>query len=275
MNQRIFITGGASGLGQALARQYAARGWRVCIGDVNQEAGEAFAQTLSEDIARAAFVPCDVTRESDLQAAADWLEKNWGGVDIVVNNAGVAAAGGIAEVPLSDWQWILEINLLGVVRGCKVFTPLFRKQGHGRFVNIASMAGLLNPPSSVSYNVSKAGVISLSETLSFELADDNIAVTVVCPSFFKTNLASSLRSTSDHLTRLTQGLINKSKFDADQIAGAICRGIDRGDFLVIPQDKARTAWRVKRFAPFKLFSKIVAKEKKRFLAPRPAGNKTS
>lgn len=275
MNQRIFITGGASGLGQALARRYAARGWRVCIGDINQEQGEAFARTLATDKAKAVFVRCDVTSESDLQAAADWLEANWGGVDIVVNNAGVAAAGGIAEVPLADWQWILGINLLGVVRGCKAFTPLFRRQGHGRFVNIASMAGLLNPPSSVSYNVSKAAVISLSETLSFELADDNIAVSVVCPSFFKTNLARSLRSTSDHLTRLTVGLINKSKFDADQIAGAVCRGIDRGEFLIIPQDKARTAWRVKRFAPFRLFSRIVAKEKKRFLTPRQTGEKPS
>ncbi|MFZ5563000.1 MAG: SDR family oxidoreductase, partial [Thermodesulfobacteriota bacterium] len=231
--------------------------------------------TLSADKATAAFVSCDVTRESDLQKAADWLEVNWGGVDVVVNNAGVAAAGGIADVPVADWQWILDINLLGVVRGCKVFTPLFRRQGHGRFVNIASMAGLLNPPSSVSYNVSKAAVISLSETISFELAEDNISVTVVCPSFFKTNLASSLRSTSDHLTRLTTGLINKSKFDADQIAEAVCRGVDRGDFLVIPQDKAKAAWRVKRFAPFKVFSRIVAKEKKRFLTPRQNGAKVS
>ncbi|MFZ5563112.1 MAG: SDR family NAD(P)-dependent oxidoreductase, partial [Thermodesulfobacteriota bacterium] len=94
MNQRIFITGGASGLGQALARRYAARGWRVCIGDINKEAGEAFAKSLSADRAKAAFVSCDVTRESDLQKAADWLEVNWGGVDVVVNNAGVAAAGG-------------------------------------------------------------------------------------------------------------------------------------------------------------------------------------
>jgi NAD(P)-dependent dehydrogenase (short-subunit alcohol dehydrogenase family) len=133
---------------------------------------------------QAAFLPCDVTKETDLAAAAQWLETNWGGVDVVINNAGVAAAGGIADYELPDWEWILDINLLGVVRGCKVFTPLFRRQGGGRFINIASMAGLMNLPKMAPYNASKAAVISLSETLAYELAADNIKVSVVCPSFF-------------------------------------------------------------------------------------------
>ena len=90
------------------------------------------------------YLHCDVTTEEDLVKAAAELERRWGGVDIVVNNAGVATAGKIEEASLADWQWVLNINLLGVVRGCKVFTPMFKKQGSGYFVNIASSAGLIN-----------------------------------------------------------------------------------------------------------------------------------
>jgi NAD(P)-dependent dehydrogenase (short-subunit alcohol dehydrogenase family) len=263
--KRIFITGGASGLGRALANRYATAGWSVCIGDIEPIRGEEALSELMSLTDAAHYLPCNVTKEADLEAAAAWLEKNWGGVDIVVNNAGVAGAGGIADVSLTDWMWILEINLLGVVRGCKVFTPLFRKQGHGHFVNISSMAGLLNPPMMGSYNVSKAAVVSLSETLFFELADDKIGVSVVCPSFFRTNLVESLRSSDEGLSKLTARLVNKSKFSAEEIAAKIQTGVEQGDFLILTHDEAKTQYRVKRFIPFKLFARFVAKEKARFM----------
>ena len=139
--KRVFITGGASGLGRALALRYARDGWRVCIADLNDERGASTRTELAAAGAvEALYRHADVTSEADLQAIADELARVWGGLDVLINNAGVAQAGAIEDVSLSDWEWILNINLLGVVRGCKVFTPIFKRQGSGHIVNIASMA---------------------------------------------------------------------------------------------------------------------------------------
>lgn len=248
-SQRIFITGGASGLGHALALRYARAGWRVAIGDVNNQAGAAVHAELAALAPEALYLRCDVTQETDRIQAAEQLQARWGGVDVVVNNAGVAQAGAIDDVPLSDWQWILDINLLGVVRGCKVFTPLFKRQGHGHFVNIASMAGLLDMPLMSSYNVSKAGVVALSETLQHELADANIAVTVVCPSFFKTNLTDSMRATDVRLRAMVNRLFEKAELQADDIAEAVFTGVARKQFHVLPHAEGRRAWWLKRHLP--------------------------
>src|SRR5262249_49239016 len=140
---RVFITGGASGLGRAMAEHWAGRGARVCIADVHEARGAETLAALKARAADADFVRCDVTRDEDLRAARERVVERWGGVDVVVNNAGVALAGGIDQITLDDWRWIVDINLLGVVRGCREFTPVFKKQQSGHFVNVASMAGLL------------------------------------------------------------------------------------------------------------------------------------
>lgn len=139
MTQRIFITAGASGLGRALALRYAKDGAKVCIGDINPEQGAAVAQEIGNAGGEGYFVECDVRRLTDFERVRDDLVQKWGGVDVVVNNAGVASAGAIEDTTMADWEWILDINVLGVVRGCKAFTPLFKAQGAGSFVNIASM----------------------------------------------------------------------------------------------------------------------------------------
>jgi NAD(P)-dependent dehydrogenase (short-subunit alcohol dehydrogenase family) len=254
---RIFITGGASGLGLALAHRYARAGWRVCVGDVNEARGAEAAAELAGQAPDALFLRCDVTREADLQAVAERLTERWGGVDVVVNNAGVAQAGAIDEVTLDDWQWILDVNLLGVVRSCRAFTPLFKRQRSGYFVNVASMAGLMDVPMMSSYNVSKAGVISLSETLQLELADWNVGVTVVCPSFFKTNLAESFRSPEPRLRAITERLLESSDLTAADIADRIYRAVRRREFYVLPHAKGRRALLLKRLLPRRLYASIM------------------
>ena len=194
MTQRVFITGGASGLGRAIALRYAKEGAKVCIGDINPEQGVGVEKEINAAGGEGYFVECDVRRLTDFEKVRDDLVKKWGGVDVVVNNAGVASAGSIEDTTMADWEWILDINVLGVVRGCKAFTPQFKQQGSGAFVNVASMAGLMLAPLMDSYNVTKAGVIALSETLSQELRDAGIHVSCVCPAFFQTNLTSSMRS---------------------------------------------------------------------------------
>ena len=174
-DKRVLVTGGASGLGRALALQYAARGCRVCITDLNDGSGVAVCAELKALGVQALYLHADVTSEQDLQNVRDQLVQHWGGLDILVNNAGVAAAGAFEDISLTDWDWILNINLLGVVRGCKVFVPLFKQQRGGHIINIASMAGLLDVPQMASYNVSKAAVVALSGTLEQELMDAGIA----------------------------------------------------------------------------------------------------
>jgi NAD(P)-dependent dehydrogenase (short-subunit alcohol dehydrogenase family) len=268
---RIFITGGASGLGQALALRYARAGWRVCIGDIHVGRGEETVKQLAVLGAEAHFVRCDVTAEADLQAAATWLSETWGGVDVVVNNAGVAVSGGIDEVSLDDWTWIVDINLLGVVRGCRAFTPLFRRQKSGRFVNIASMAGLVSPPLSSAYCATKAAVVALSESLRVELEGDGIAVSVVCPAFFRTNLTESLRAGSPGVAKLTRHLVERARLDASTIADRVFRAVERGDFYVLTHAEGRAAWALKRYLPSSIYHRVFGHQTKKMIhfARRP------
>lgn len=268
--KRIFVTGGASGFGRALAERWARAGYRVCIGDIHEERGKETLAALRALGATAHSLRCDVTKEEDLEAAAAWLKANWGGVDIVVNNAGVAVGGGITEISLEDWRWIVDINLLGVVRGCKVFTPIFKKQGQGRFVNVSSMAGLIHPPMMSAYNATKAGVVAISETLRVELAGDGIDVTVVCPSFFRTNLTETMRSGNADTARITDRLVNKAKRGADEIAELTFRGVERGDFHVLTHADGKVAWMLKRLAPFSVYARAITHNTKRMMRKTPA-----
>ncbi len=256
---RIFITGGASGLGRALAERYAQAGWRVLIGDLNEE---RLAETVAAIGAAGGSIAqrvCDVRSEDELEAAAAWLDAQWGGVDVVVNNAGVAMAGGIADLPIDDWRWIIDINLLGLVRGCKVFTPRFRRQGRGHFVNISSMAGLVHPPLMSAYCATKAAVVALSESLAVELAADHIDVSVVCPAFFKTNLAESMRTPDAKLDKSTRRLVEKARRGAPEIAGLVFEGVERKDFHILTHPEGRVAWMVKRLTPFAAYRRFMSK----------------
>lgn len=268
--RRIFVTGGASGFGRALAERWARAGYRVCIGDIHDERGQETLAALKSTGTIAHYMHCDVRKESDLEAVAKWLDENWGGVDIVVNNAGVAVGGGISEISMDDWEWIVDINLLGVVRGCRAFTPMFRRQKSGRFVNVSSMAGLIHPPMMSAYNATKAGVVALSETLRVELAADGIEVTVVCPSFFRTNLTETMRTGNADTARITHKLVNKAKRGADEIAELTFRGVERGDFHVLTHPDGKVAWMLKRLTPFSVYARVLAQNTRRMM-----GNKES
>ena len=258
--KRIFITGGASGLGRALAERYARAGWRVCIGDLDVERCAEVLAAIRVHSPHSHALACDVTREDALQAAADWLQREWGGVDVVINNAGVAQMGGIAETTLDDWRWAVDINLLGVVRGCKVFAPLLRTQGGGQLVNIASMAGLVHMPQAAAYNATKAAVVALSETLQLELEPDGIGVSVVCPAFFRTDLARNMRAANPQLEGMTKRLVERARIGADEIAERIFAGIERGDPHILTHPEARRFWRLKRMLPYRWYLALMRRQ---------------
>ncbi|MFD8649118.1 SDR family NAD(P)-dependent oxidoreductase [Streptomyces mirabilis] len=241
MSRRVLITGGASGLGWALAQRYAAAGDRVLITDRNEPA-ELPTGSVS-------FIRMDVRVHSDWQRALSWCEDHWGGLDVLVNNAGVKAVGRVERLDDDDWDWILDINLKGVVHGCRTFVPLFKRQGSGHVVNIAALAGLLNLPGMASYNVSKAAVISLSETLRQELAPFGIRTTVICPGFVHTNLTTGLHSPDPVLAKLADRMMQRGKPTADQVAAQIVDAIAAGRFMVLTHPEDRRAVRLKRFLP--------------------------
>lgn len=270
--QRIFVTGGASGFGRALAERWARAGYQVCIGDIHEERLAETLASLQKLGATAHALRCDVTKDEDLEAAAAWLVEHWGGVDVVVNNAGVAIGGSITEISIDDWRWIIDINLLGVVRGCRTFTPIFKKQKSGRFVNVSSMAGLIHPPMMSAYNATKAAVVAISETLRVELQDDGIGVTVVCPSFFRTNLTETMRAGNADTARITQKLVNKAKRGADEIAELTFRGVERGDFHVLTHADGKVAWMLKRLAPFSLYARAITHNTRRMMGKNQPGH---
>jgi NAD(P)-dependent dehydrogenase (short-subunit alcohol dehydrogenase family) len=264
--QRIFITGGASGLGRALAERHARDGWRVCIGDLDVARCADALAAIRERSPDSHALACDVTREADLQAAADWLQREWGGVDVVVNNAGVAQMGGIAETTMDDWQWAVDINLLGVVRGCKVFAPLMKAQGGGQLVNIASMAGLVHMPHAAAYNATKAAVVALSETLQLELEPDGIRISVVCPAFFRTDLARNMRAATPALEGMTKRLVERARVGADEIADRIHDGMRRGDPYILTHPEARRFWWLKRVLPHRAYLALMRRQLRRVAA---------
>jgi NAD(P)-dependent dehydrogenase (short-subunit alcohol dehydrogenase family) len=244
---RVLVTGGASGLGAALVSRFAARGDRVLCADLAppELSGADVAGTTPPPDNSVVGRRLDVRSEEDWASARDWVTSEWGGLDVLVNNAGVAGGGRIELCPLEDWQRIFDINLFGVVRGTRTFVPMLKAQGSGRIVNIASLAGLVHPPGMGSYNAVKAAVVAFSETTAHELAPYGVGCTVVCPSYFKTNLMDSMRGADTDLAAQVSRLVERSTITADDIAAAVLEGIERGDEMILPDEPARTAYTLK------------------------------
>jgi NAD(P)-dependent dehydrogenase (short-subunit alcohol dehydrogenase family) len=235
VTDRVLVTGAASGLGAALTRALRERGHQVVATDVAYDDADGSTDRLH----------LDITSDDDWAAARAWVEEHWGGLDVLVNNAGVAGGGRIDVAGIDEWQWIVDVNLLGVVRGCRTFTPVLKRQRSGRIVNVASLAGLVHPAGMASYNAVKAGVVALTETLGHELAAYGVTAHVVCPSYFRTNLLSSLRGADEALGAVVTHLVESAPFTADQIAAAVLSALDAGDELILPDPMARAAYELK------------------------------
>ncbi len=190
------VTGAASGIGRALAAELVAEGMKVVLADIETDALESVVAEMSGAGADVTGVPCDVSDRGQVEALASATLDRFGAVHLVVNNAGVAAGGATWEIPLDDWEWVIGVDLWGVIHGVSVFTPLLIEGGGGHIVNTASMAGLTSTPFMAPYNVAKHGVVTLSETLYAELAMTNpeVGVTVVCPGWVRTSINRSERN---------------------------------------------------------------------------------
>ena len=190
-----FITGGASGLGLAMAHSFCAAGMKVAIADIEQAALHKAEAELRPSNAEVLALQLDVTDRAAMARAADRTEQAFGKVHVVCNNAGVAVAGTLDRMSYADWDWVLGVNLQGVVNGVQTFVERIKSHGEGgHFVNTASVAGLLPFPGLSVYNTAKYAVVGLSEAMRTDLAAQGIGVSVLCPGVVNTNIFDSGRN---------------------------------------------------------------------------------
>lgn len=257
MSRRVLVTGAGSGLGRALAFRYAEAGWRVACADIRFERAQETVGLITGFGIGAMAIQVDVGNDASFEALRDEVLAAWDGVELVINNAGVASAGPLLTASMDEWQWMLNVNLLGVVRGCRLFGPVLTEQAEGHILNIASFAGLAGPPGMATYATAKAAVIALSEGLRADLEGSGVKVSVACPSFFQTNLLESFRAADPASLKAATALMRNAKESAAEIADAIYQGVARGEFLILPTALVRNSWRLKRWFPDAYFRKLM------------------
>jgi NAD(P)-dependent dehydrogenase (short-subunit alcohol dehydrogenase family) len=242
-----FVTGGASGIGLALGHAFAQAGMKVMLADIETDALAAAVESLRDSAPDIRGVVCDVADPDSVERAARACCEAFGNVHVVCNNAGVAAAGGIDNISLDNWRWVLDVNLMGVLHGIRSFLPHIRAHGEGgHIVNTASMAGMSSGLGFSPYVASKFAVVGLSEGLATQLKPLGIGVSVLCPGFVRTRIGESGRNRPERygatqtpdpaspagllLAHIAERL--QSGLDPSQIAARVLAAI-RGDELYV------------------------------------------
>lgn len=251
------VTGGGGGIGRAFCLALAKRGGRVLVVDVNTAGAEETADLVRSHGGSAAVVTCDVASREAVFALPDVMKEKFGGTDIIFNNAGVAVGGPVSEIPIADWEWLMGINLWGVIYGCLAFIPVFREQGSGHILNVASAAGLIATPALTPYNVSKSAVVALSESLSVELSIDGIGVSVLCPTFIKTNIHLAGRTHGKGSREAGVKAMERAKLTTDDIAEITIRDIEKNKLFIVPHADGLWAWRASRADPESFYKRIL------------------
>jgi NAD(P)-dependent dehydrogenase (short-subunit alcohol dehydrogenase family) len=247
------VTGAASGLGRAMALAFADEGMHVALGDVS-DTSEVLAEVQRKGVAALAM-NLDVSKAEEVEAFAQLIDKELGGAHVVCNNAGVSPLGAAWETSLGDWQWILGVNLWGVIHGVKSFVPRLIERNEGHVVNTASVAGIINPPGSGAYNVTKHAVVALSETLHHDLREraSAVGVSVLCPAYVPTGIADSERNRPTGLeptvksteTLAREAMLKKAvasgRLSADDIARAVVRAVKEERFYILTHPRIKGA----------------------------------
>lgn len=254
LRERVLITGGGSGLGFALAQRYASDGAQLLIVDIDPDRAQTACAGLPGEGHRA--FAADVGDDASMCALKAEVEAAVGGIDVLVNNAGIASGGPLLGSTMEEWRRLLEINLLGVVRGTQAFLPGMVERGRGHVVSTASFAGLAGAPGIMSYGVAKAGVVAFSEQLRAELHGSGVAVSVLCPAFFRTRLLENFHG-NPKLRGMAARLMERSPDTLDAVADATYAALKARRFLVLPTKHEPLRWRIKRWFPDYYFKKLV------------------
>jgi NAD(P)-dependent dehydrogenase (short-subunit alcohol dehydrogenase family) len=240
------VTGAASGIGRALAEALAAEGARVVLADVERVALEEAAHAIAAGGAETLAVRTDVSRGEEVEALADAVERRFGGVHVVCNNAGVSVSGLSWMHTTADWEWVLGVNLWGVIHGVRVFVPRLLTNGaDGHVVNTASIAGLVSGPGMSVYNVTKHGVVTLSETLHHDLrlVGARVAVSVLCPAWVNTRIIDSGRNRPAALAETAPALPGREQMEG-MVRGLLAGGLapERVAALVVDAVRSERFW---------------------------------
>ena len=249
-NAFAVVTGAGSGIGRAFSEELAHRGGAVVCADINLDTAQETVDRITRAGGRAWAVQCDVSVQDQVEALAEQADALLPEpVNLVINNAGVGVGGKpIGEISLDDWHWTMGINLWGVIHGCHVFAPRLKAQGYGGIINVASSASFAAGPLMGPYNVTKAGVLALSETLAAETSGTGVNVTVLCPTVVNTNIFTSGRIDAG-VTPLMNKIVELTGVSAEGVALTTLKALDRGQLYVLPQLDARMIWRAKRYLP--------------------------
>jgi NAD(P)-dependent dehydrogenase (short-subunit alcohol dehydrogenase family) len=242
------VTGAGSGLGRAMALAFAREGMNLALCDVDEK---ALAETASLLNSKPFTMRVDVSKAADVDAFAAAVKEPW----LVCNNAGVSPLGAVWENTVEDWQWILNVNLWGVIHGVRAFVPKLVAANTGHVVNTASVAGLISPPGSGAYNVTKHAVVALSESLYHDLRERNsaVGVSVLCPAYVPTGIIDSERSRPADLpagkkseeTRKKELMMRKAvtsgRLSADDIAKAVVAAVKEDRFYILTHSRIKGA----------------------------------
>jgi NAD(P)-dependent dehydrogenase (short-subunit alcohol dehydrogenase family) len=243
------VTGAASGIGRAMAGRFAAEGMRVVLADIEQDALDRAVSELRRDGATAIGVRTDVASVASVEALADVTVGEFGAAHVLCNNAGVGIGTDFAKIPLEVWDWVLGVDLWGVIHGCRTFLPLLLEQDEAHIVNTSSMAALNGHPLGLApYTVAKAGVLGLSQNLFFELAattGGRVGVSVLIPGLTRTRIFESARNRPDDVPVPTVSSFAKTSqvsvaaalggaLDPDKVADVVLDGIREQRFYLLP-----------------------------------------
>lgn len=220
--QTALITGAASGIGAAAARQLSSLGANVVVTDINDVAGAAVVAALNAGRpGTALYIHLDVTDAARFAEACQQAFDRFGSLDILVNNAGRGSLGETPDIPLEEWRAVVEIDLFGVFHGCRAAIPLMRKSGGGNIVNIASLSGIRADHGFAAYNAAKAGVINYTRTLALDHARDNIRSNSVCPGWIDTPLTEMTKAVPQIADAWTNNIPLKRGGTSDEVANVI------------------------------------------------------
>lgn len=236
-NKTVVVTGGASGMGRSTALAFAREGANVVIADLNEVRLAETAKAIEAFGVGALALKCDVGSDADIENLHAQTIKRFGGVHILMNNAGVLPVGEFEKVPMSEWTRVLNINLLSVVRGVKAFLPDLIAAGEAHIVNTASMAGLISSdPFTLTYSASKAAVVNLSEGLAVGLKAKNIGVTCLCPGGVKTNIGEQIALYGEMPALGAYFTKNFAYREADEVGEMVLNAVRAKQFLLATDD---------------------------------------